>query len=354
VGHEFNVNSPKQLGTVLFEELGLPHYKKNANGYSTSAEVLEMLSPYHIVPDLVLLYRKMAKLKSTYCDGMLSAVSADGRVHTTFRQTLTKTGRLSSTEPNLQNIPVRTPEGRELRKFFRAKEGYVLIDADYSQIELRVMAHVSGDEAMINAFRAGKEIHASTAAKVFRVPESQVTPEMRKQAKAVNFGIIYGISDYSLGQDIGMTKKQAGEYIKNYLDTYPDIRDYLERVKAQAHEDGYVTTMFGRRRYIPELRSSKKTLVAFGERVAMNTPIQGTAADIIKIAMINAEKALEEASLDARIIMQVHDELIVESAEKESARAKEILTSCMENAVRLDVPLTADAGTGKTWYDAKE
>ena len=354
VGHEFNVNSPKQLGTVLFEELGLPHYKKNANGYSTSAEVLEMLSPYHIVPDLVLVYRKTAKLKSTYCDGMLSAVSADGRVHTTFRQTLTKTGRLSSTEPNLQNIPVRTPEGKELRKFFRAKEGYVLIDADYSQIELRVMAHVSGDEAMINAFRAGKDIHASTAAKVFRVPESEVTPEMRKQAKAVNFGIIYGISDYSLGQDIGMTKKQAGEYIKNYLNTYPDIRDYLERVKAQAHEDGYVTTMFGRRRYIPELRSSKKTLVAFGERVAMNTPIQGTAADIIKIAMINAEKALEEASLDARIIMQVHDELIVESAEKDSARAKEILTSCMENAARLDVPLTADAGTGKTWYDAKE
>ena len=354
VGHEFNINSPKQLGAVLFEELGLPHYKKTQSGYSTSAEVLEMLSPYHIVPDLVLLYRKKAKLKSTYCDGLLAAVSQDGRVHTTFRQTLTKTGRLSSIEPNLQNIPVRTPEGRELRKFFIAKEGSVLIDADYSQIELRVMAHVSGDAAMINAFREGKDIHTSTAAKVFRVAEDKVTSEQRKQAKAVNFGIIYGISDYSLGQDIGMTKKQAGEYIKNYLDTYPDIRDYLERVKAQAKADGYVTTMFGRRRYIPELKSSKKTLVAFGERVAMNTPIQGSAADIIKIAMIKAERALDEAKLDARIIMQVHDELIVECSEKDAPRAQAMLKECMETAVRLDVPLIADAGSGKTWYDAKE
>ncbi|MBO4501784.1 MAG: DNA polymerase I [Clostridia bacterium] len=354
VGHEFNINSPKQLGVVLFEEMNLPHYKKTQSGYSTSAEVLELLSPFHPVPDLVLLYRKTAKLKSTYCDGLLNAVSEDGRVHTTFRQTLTKTGRLSSIEPNLQNIPVRTPEGRELRKFFRAKEGYVLIDADYSQIELRVMAHVSGDETMIKAFRDGSDIHASTAAKVFGVPQSEVTPQMRKQAKAVNFGIIYGISDYALGQDTGMTKKQAGEYIKNYLNTYPKIRDYLENVKAQAKKDGYVTTMFGRRRYIPELRSSKKTMQAFGERVAMNTPIQGSAADIIKIAMINAEKALEDAKLDARIILQVHDELIVEARESDAEQAKKLLIEAMENAAPLCVPLTADAGTGKTWFDAKE
>ena len=354
VGHEFNINSPKQLGVVLFDELKLPHYKKTQNGYSTSAEVLELISPFHPAPDLVLFYRKMAKLKSTYCDGLLAAVEEDGRVHTTFRQTLTKTGRLSSTEPNLQNIPVRTPEGRELRKFFRAKEGSVLIDADYSQIELRVMAHVSGDEAMINAFREGKDIHTSTAARVFGVPEQSVTPQMRKQAKAVNFGIIYGISDYALGQDTGMTKKQAGEYIKSYLNTYPDIRDYLERVKAQAKEDGYVTTMFGRRRYIPELRSSKKTLVAFGERVAMNTPIQGAAADIIKIAMVNAEKALEEARLDARIILQVHDELIVEASEKDAERAEKLLIQAMENAASLLVPLTTDSGRGRTWYEAKE
>jgi len=275
-------------------------------------------------------------------------------VHTTFRQTLTKTGRLSSIEPNLQNIPVRTPEGRELRKFFRAKEGSVLIDADYSQIELRIMAHISGDENMINAFREGRDIHTSTAAKVFGVPESMVSSGMRKQAKAVNFGIIYGISDYALGQDIGMSKRQAGEYIKSYLNTYPKIRDYLERVKAQAKEDGYVTTMFGRRRYIPELKSSKKTLIAFGERVAMNTPIQGSAADIIKIAMINAEKALEDAGLDARIILQVHDELIVESSEKDAPKAEKLLTEAMENAASLNVPLTADSGRGKTWYEAKE
>ena len=354
VGHKFNINSPKQLGVVLFDELKLPHYKKTQNGYSTSAEVLELISPFHPAPDLVLFYRKMAKLKSTYCDGLLAAVEEDGRVHTTFRQTLTKTGRLSSTEPNLQNIPVRTPEGRELRKFFRAKEGSVLIDADYSQIELRVMAHVSGDETMINAFREGRDIHTSTAARVFGVPEQSVTPQMRKQAKAVNFGIIYGISDYALGQDTGMTKKQAGEYIKSYLNTYPDIRDYLERVKAQAKKDGYVTTLFGRRRYIPELRSSKKTLVAFGERVAMNTPIQGAAADIIKIAMVNAEKALEQARLDARIILQVHDELIVEASEKDAERAEKLLIDAMENAAALNVPLTADSGRGKTWYEAKE
>ena len=353
-GHEFNVNSPKQLGTVLFEELMLPHFKKTQSGYSTNAEVLEKLSPYHPIIDLILYYRKMAKLKSTYCDGLLDAVSSDGRVHTTFRQTLTKTGRLSSTEPNLQNIPVRTEEGRLLRRFFTAKEGYVLIDADYSQIELRVLSHVSGDETMMNAFRTGKDIHASTAAKVFRVGESDVTPEMRKQAKAVNFGIVYGISDYSLSQDIGLTRKQAAEYIKNYLDTYPNVRDYLEDIKKTAKEDGYVTTIFGRRRYIPELRSSKKTMVAFGERVAMNTPIQGSAADIIKIAMLKADEALKAKGLDARIILQVHDELIVEAAEDCARDAEKVLVEAMQNAVSLSVPLTADSGIGSNWLDAKD
>ncbi len=353
-GHEFNVNSPKQLGTVLFEELKLPHFKKTQSGYSTNAEVLEKLSPYHPIIDLILYYRKVAKLKSTYCDGLLNAVSSDGRVHTTFKQTLTKTGRLSSTEPNLQNIPVRTEEGRLLRKFFTAEDGYVLIDADYSQIELRVLSHISGDEAMMNAFKSGKDIHTSTAAKVFRVPESDVTSEMRKQAKAVNFGIVYGISDYSLSQDIGLTKKQAAEYIKNYLDTYPNVRDYLEEVKKTAKEQGFVTTIFQRRRYIPELRSSKKTLVSFGERVAMNTPIQGSAADIIKIAMLKADEALKEKGLDARIILQVHDELIVEANENCAEEAEKVLVEAMQNAISLSVPLTADSGKGKSWLDAKD
>jgi DNA polymerase-1 len=354
-GHEFNINSPKQLGIVLFDELKLPHYQKTQSGYSTGAEILEKLAPYHPIIDLILFYRKTAKLKSTYCDGLLAAISpADGRVHTTFRQTLTKTGRLSSIEPNLQNIPVRTEEGRELRKFFAAKDGYVLIDADYSQIELRILSHISGDEAMMSAFRNGKDIHASTAARVFGVPESDVTPEMRKRAKAVNFGIVYGISDYSLSQDIGITKKQAAEYIASYLNTYPSVKSYLENVKCEAKENGYVTTLYGRRRYIPELRSSKKAIISFGERVAMNTPIQGTAADIIKKAMIDAEKALEEKGLDAKIILQVHDELIVEASESDAGQAKEVLIDAMENACRLDVPLTVDAGIGRTWYDAKE
>lgn len=353
-GHPFNINSPKQLGVVLFEELSLPHFQKNQSGYSTSAEVLEKLSLCHPIADLVLFYRKMAKLKSTYCDGLTNAMSSDGRVHTTFKQTLTKTGRLSSTEPNLQNIPVRTEEGKKLRKFFVAKQGYTLIDADYSQIELRVLAHISGDKNMCSAFINGKDIHLSTAAKVFGVPESQVTSQMRKQAKAVNFGIVYGISDYSLSQDIGLTKKMAAEYIKNYLDTYPNVRDYLEKVKLQAKDDGFVTTMFGRRRYIPELRATKKAMISFGERVAMNTPIQGTAADIIKIAMVNTAKALENAKLDAQIILQVHDELIIEANKECADKAAEILKEQMENAAHLLVPLTVDIGYGVTWYKAKE
>ena len=353
VGHEFNINSPKQLGTVLFDELKLPHFKKTQSGYSTNAEVLEKLSPYHPIIDLILYYRKIAKLKSTYCDGLLEAVSYDGRVHTTFKQTLTKTGRLSSTEPNLQNIPVKTEEGRMLRRFFTSKDGYVLIDADYSQIELRVLSHVSGDEVMINAFLSGKDIHTSTASKVFHVPESGVTSIMRKQAKAVNFGIVYGISDYSLSQDIGLTKKQAAEYIKSYLDTYPDVRDYLERVKSEAKENGYVTTIYGRRRYIPELKSSKKSLVSFGERVAMNTPIQGSAADIIKIAMLKANEALKANGLDARIILQVHDELIVEASKDCAKAAEKVLVEAMETAVSLSVPLTSDVGIGSNWLDAK-
>lgn len=352
-GHEFNINSPKQLGVVLFEELKLPHYRKTKSGYSTDVDVLEKLLPFHPIIELILFYRKTAKLKSTYCDGLLSAVSPDGRVHTTFRQTLTKTGRLSSTEPNLQNIPVRTEEGRELRKFFVAQKGYVLIDADYSQIELRILAHISGDEAMIEAFKSGKDIHTSTAARVFGVPESGVTPEMRKRAKAVNFGIVYGIGDYSLSQDLGITKKQASDYIENYLNTYPKVKEYLENIKDKAKKEGYVTTLYGRRRYITELKSTKKQMVAFGERVAMNTPIQGTAADIIKKAMIDAHRAIIQSGLDAKIILQVHDELIVEAKAEDKDKVKEILIRSMENACILSVPLTVDAGIGPNWYDAK-
>ena len=352
-GHEFNINSPKQLGAVLFEELRLPHYRKTKSGYSTDVDVLEKLLPFHPIIELILFYRKTAKLKSTYCDGLLNSISSDGRVHTTFRQTLTKTGRLSSIEPNLQNIPVRTEEGRELRKFFIADKGNILIDADYSQIELRILAHISGDSAMIEAFRQGKDIHTSTAARVFGVPEERVSSEMRKKAKAVNFGIVYGIGDYSLSQDLGITRKQAAEYIESYLNTYPKVKEYLENIKKEAKETGFVTTLYGRRRYIPELKSAKKAIVSFGERVAMNTPIQGSAADIIKKAMIDADRAIRESGLEAKIILQVHDELIVEAKESQKEKVKEILINAMEKACILSVPLTVDGETGRSWYDAK-
>lgn len=353
-GKPFNINSPKQLGAVLFEDLKLPHYKKTKSGYSTDVEVLEKLRRYR--PDIIepiLYYRLLQKLKSTYADGLLKVISDDGRIHTTFKQTQTLTGRLSSVEPNLQNIPVRQEMGKELRKFFVAADGCVLIDADYSQIELRVLAHISGDETLINAFLNGEDIHTLTASQVFGVPQDMVTPEMRKRAKAVNFGIVYGISEFSLAEDIGVTRKEAKDYIQGYFAKYPMVKKYMTETVEAAKRDGYVSTIFGRRRYIPELTSPKAQIRAFGERVAMNTPIQGSAADIIKKAMIDTEKALQEAGLSARLILQIHDELIVEAPEKEAGQAAEILIRSMENAYKMKVPLSVDAHIGKTWYDAK-
>ena len=350
----FNINSPKQLGEVLFDRLGLPHGKKTKTGWSTNADVLEKLRWEHPIVADVLQYRQYAKLKSTYCDGLLKVIDpADGRIHTTFRQTLTQTGRLSSVEPNLQNIPVRTGLGRTFRKFFVAAPGCLLVDADYSQIELRVLAHISEDETLIAAFNAGADIHTITASQVFGVPPELVTGEMRKRAKAVNFGIIYGIGDYSLSEDIGVSMREAKAYIESYFEKYPRIRAYMDAVKAAARSDGYVSTLFGRRRYIPELQSKRKQLEAFGERVAMNTPIQGTAADIIKKAMIDTAKTLRENGLQSRLILQIHDELIVESPESEAEHAASLLQTCMERAFSLRVPLVAETHIGRTWYDAK-
>ncbi len=353
-GEKFNINSPKQLGNILFEKLMLPHYRKTKSGYSTDVSVLEKLEPYHPIIGLILDYRKDAKLKNTYCDGLSKQISDDGRIHTTFKQTQTLTGRLSSAEPNLQNIPVRSDRGRELRKFFVADEGKVLIDADYSQIELRVLAHVSGDDALIDAFNSGEDIHTVTASQVFGVPAEQVSSEMRKRAKAVNFGIIYGIGDYSLSQDLKIPRKVAAEYIDNYLAKYPSVRDYLAYTKRFARENGYVETMFSRRRYIPELSVSNKNMQAFGERVAMNTPIQGAAADLIKIAMIRTDKMLREAGLSSRLILQIHDELIIEAPVGEAEQAKAILREAMQGAAKLLVPLQVDIGIGKSWFDAKD
>lgn len=355
VGHTFNINSPKQLGTVLFEEMGLKSRKKTKTGYSTDVETLEELADQCPVIPLVLGYRQLAKLKSTYADGLRECIDArDGRIHTTFKQTLTMTGRLSSVEPNLQNIPVRTEAGRELRRFFTAKDGCVLVDCDYSQIELRVLAHISGDETLIDAFNTGKDIHSITASQVFGVPEKMVTPALRKRAKAVNFGIVYGISDYSLSRDIGVTKREAAEYIDGYFKTYPKVKEYLEKTVAEATENGFVSTMFGRYRNIPELRNSKKSIVAFGERVAKNTPIQGTAADIIKYAMLGVHRALKENYPSSKLILQVHDELLVECPEEDALKVSELLRTEMENCTKLLVPLTVDVAVGKTWYDAKE
>lgn len=352
-GMEFNINSPKQLASALFGKLGLPAKKKTKSGYSTNAEVLEELRPYHPVIDEILEYRTLTKLKSTYCDGLLKVIGADGRIHSSFNQKETRTGRISSTEPNLQNIPVRTARGRELRKFFIAKEGCVLVDADYSQIELRVLAHIANDKNMIDAFKNGLDIHASTAAKVFGLPENMVTPELRSRAKAVNFGIVYGISAFSLSKDIGVSVKEADRYIKGYLSLYSGIDKYMKNVVDKAKNDGYVTTMFGRRRYLHELSSSNKNIRSFGERVAMNMPIQGTAADIIKIAMIRVFERLKKENMRSRLILQVHDELIVESPEDEADRAAALLSEEMSRAAELSLELVADAGKGKTWYEAK-
>ncbi len=351
---EFNINSPKQLGEILFEKLGLPPIKKTKSGYSTSADILEKLRPYHPIISAVFDYRQLSKLKSTYADGLLRAADDNGIIHTSFKQNVTATGRLSSVEPNLQNIPIRTELGRQFRRYFIPRsDDRLLIDADYSQIELRVLAHMADDKAMQEAFKSGEDIHTITASQVFRVPADSVTPELRKRAKAVNFGIVYGIGDFSLAQDIGVTKRQAKEYIESYLDHYSGIRRFMNEIVDRAKQLGYVTTLYGRRRYIPELHSPKAPLRAFGERAAMNSPIQGTAADIIKIAMIETSRALKESGIDARLILQVHDELIVEAHESCADKAAEILRDKMENAVELSVPLTVELGIGKTWFEQK-
>ena len=352
-GHTFNLNSPKQLGDVLFGDLGLPARKKTKSGYSTSAEVLESLRGKHPIIEDILEYRKLSKLKSTYVDGLLKLVDPDGRVRSTFQQTETRTGRISSTEPNLQNIPVRTQEGSRLRAFFKARPGWKLVDADYSQIELRVLADLADDQNMIQAFQQGADIHTATAAQVFGMPLEMVTPAMRSQAKAVNFGIVYGIGAYSLSQDIGVTVAEADAYIKSYLNHYSGVRKYMEETIQFARENGYVKTLFGRRRYLPELAASNKVTQAFGERVARNTPIQGTAADIIKIAMIRVWERLEREGMRSRLILQVHDELLVEAPEEEAQRAAQLLKEEMEHAIQLKVPLEADTNIGENWLEAK-
>ena len=352
-GFEFNLNSPKQLGEALFEKLGIPAKKKTKSGYSTSADVLEELADeYPVVAD-ILEYRTVAKLKSTYCDGLVACIAEDGRIHSTLNQKETRTGRISSTEPNLQNIPVRKPLGSELRKFFVAKDGYTLIDADYSQIELRVLAHMANDANMIEAFRSGEDIHRVTASQVFGVPFMDVTPTMRSRAKAVNFGIVYGIGAFSLAKDIGVTRAEASQYIDGYLANFSGVDNYMKNVILEAKNDGYVKTLYERRRYLPELTSSNHMLRAFGERVARNMPIQGTAADIIKIAMVKVYNRLEAEGLDAKLIMQIHDELIVEAREDQAETVCAIVKEEMENACALSVDLLSDAHIGKTWYLAK-
>ena len=351
-GREFNINSPKQLGTLLFEELGLVcPKKKTKTGYSTDAETLEALRSESPIIDDILEYRQVTKLRGTYAEALPEVADEKGRIHTDFKQALTATGRLSSADPNLQNIPIKTKMGRQMRGCFIAEEGYTLVDADYSQIELRLLAHISDDYTMKEAFAAGEDIHRKTAAAVFGFPEEMVNEEMRKKAKAVNFGIVYGIGGFSLSKDLGISVAEATRYIKNYMLNYPGIEEYLERVVEEAKKNGYTTTVFGRRRYIPELNAQNGNLRAFGKRVAMNAPIQGTAADIMKMAMINVYKRLKEEKLDARIVMQVHDELVVETALPNEARVKELLREEMEGVTKLSVPLTVDVTSGRTWLD---
>ena len=351
-GHEFNINSPKQLGEVLFEELMLPAGKKTKTGWSTNADVLEKLVGKHPIISDILDYRMLTKLKSTYADGLIKVISPDGRIHTNFKMTVTATGRLSSTEPNLQNIPVRKELGSEIRKMFVAAPGHVLVDADYSQIELRLLAHISGDETMKNAFLTGEDIHAVTASQVFGVPLEDVTAQMRSHAKAVNFGIVYGISAFSLAQDIGVRPREAQAYIDAYLGKYHGVREYMERVIAEAKANGYVSTLYGRRRPMPELKSPNRNMRAFGERVARNMPIQGTAADIMKLAMVNVHRRMRAEGLESRLILQVHDELIAECPEHEAERVKALLEEEMSGAAKLSVPLTANAKIGRSWAEA--
>ena len=351
-GHEFNINSPKQLGSVLFDELLLPYGKKTKTGWSTNADVLEKLQGKHPIVDEVLEYRMLTKLKSTYADGLLKVISEDGRIHTNFQMTVTATGRLSSTEPNLQNIPVRKKLGAQIRNMFVAAPGMMLVDADYSQIELRLLAHISGDETMKEAFLSGEDFHTVTASNVFGVPVSEVTPILRSRAKAVNFGIVYGISAFSLAQDIGVYPNEAKAYIDAYLEKYHGVRDYMKQIVETAKAQGYVSTVYGRRRYLPELKSANFNMRSFGERVALNMPVQGTAADIIKLAMVNVHRRLKAEGLKARLILQVHDELIVECPGEEAEQVRQILTEEMENAARLSVPLLAEAHIGHSWAEA--
>ncbi len=354
-GHDFNLNSPKQLGVVLFEELGLPVRKKTKTGYSTNAEVLESLRLEHPIIEQILAYRLWSKLKSTYLDGIAGLIRTDtGRVHTSFNQTVTATGRLSSSDPNLQNIPVRTEEGRMIRALFEPGEGYdCLLSADYSQIELRLLAHMSGDENFIDAFKRGQDIHARTAAEVFGIPLDEVTPELRRHAKAVNFGIVYGISDFGLARNLHISRKEAGDYISRYFTRYPGVRAFMDKVVAEAHETGYVTTMFGRRRELPAIKSRNFNQRMLAERMAMNTPIQGTAADVIKLAMIAAYRKLREAGVKSRILLQVHDELVLEVKESELETVQAILHEAMEHVVSLSVPLSIDVHWGRNWAEAK-
>ncbi len=352
-GEEFNINSPKQLGVILFEKIGLPTGKKTKSGYSTNADVLDNLKKKHPIINYILEYRQLSKLNSTYVTGLLNVVDADGRIHTYFRQKETRTGRISSIEPNMQNIPVRTELGRELRKFFIAEKGCSLVDADYSQIELRVLASIAEDKRMIEAFKNGDDIHTITASEVFDVPVESVSSIMRSRAKAVNFGIVYGIGAFSLSQDIGVTVAEADSYIKNYLDTYKGVRQYMEDIKETGEKEGYVKTMYGRRRFVPELQSTNKMTKAAGVRIALNTPIQGTAADIIKLAMIKVYNSLKEEGLSSKLILQVHDELIVEAVEGEIEAVKAILERDMQGVANMAVELLAEAHNGANWLEAK-
>lgn len=351
-GESFNIASPKQLGVILFDKLGLPFAKKTKTGYSTAADILEKVKPYHDIVGKVLSYRQLTKLKSTYADGLFDYIERDGRIHSTFNQRVASTGRLSSIDPNLQNIPIRVEIGREIRKVFIPKEGHVFIDADYSQIELRLLAHLSGDESFVKAFREELDVHRMTASQVFHVPFDQVTDLERRNAKAVNFGIVYGISAFGLSQDLNIGVKEADDYINQYFARYPKVKAFLDASIETAKAKGYVTTMYDRIRPVPELKSSNFMQRSFGERVAMNTPIQGSAADVIKIAMIQVERRLEEERLEAKLILQVHDELIVECPKEEADTVQKILVEEMENAVRISVPLTVDANMGNNWYEA--
>ncbi|MDU2558787.1 MAG: DNA polymerase I, partial [Anaerococcus prevotii] len=352
-GSEFNINSTKQLGEVLFKDLDLPVIKKTKTGFSTNAQVLEKLRDKHQIIPKIERYRELFKLRSTYIEGLEKAIDEDGRIRSTFRQNIAATGRLSSQDPNLQNLPIKTDEGRLIRKAFRAEEGKILIDADYSQIELRILASLSGDRHMIEAFKDGVDIHTKTASKVFHTDLDKVTKRQRSEAKAVNFGIIYGISDYGLSQNLNIPRKEAKEYIDNYMASYPSIKEYMDSIVEKAKEDGYVETLFKRRRYVPEINSRNFNVRSFGQRVALNTPIQGTAADIIKIAMIETDKNLKKAGLDAKIVLQIHDEIILEADESCKDEAIKILRESMEAAADLKVPLIVDIDTGVSMYESK-